>query len=140
MQLLFFFLSFDESVAIHESLTSILPAYGVGGTGAFTFAWVIPYGIAAIALFVVCFRFLLALPTQTKRGFMIAGGVFVLGAIGIEMIAAGMYETSGGKTDPLNFALLSTVEETLEMTGLIIFIHYILQYTAMQVKLFPSKL
>lgn len=139
LALAFFFLSFDESVSIHESLTLILPAYGIGGTGAFTFAWVIPYGIAAIALFVIFFRFLLALPAQTRRGFMIAGAVFVMGAIGIEMIAAGLYETNGGETQTLSFALLSTLEETLEMTGLILFIHYILQYAAAQVKLFPSK-
>lgn len=140
LALAFFFLSFDESVSIHESLTLILPAYGIGGSGAFTFAWIIPYGIAAIALFVAFFRFLLALPLQTRRGFMIAGGVFVMGAIGIEMVAASLYEMNGGKTENLNFALLSTIEETLEMAGLILFIHYILQYTAARVKLFPSKL
>ncbi|MBX3253468.1 MAG: hypothetical protein KF862_04950 [Chitinophagaceae bacterium] len=131
----FFFLAFDESVSIHESLTLILPGYGIGGKGAFTFAWVIPYGIAAVLLFIVFLKFLWTLPVRTRLGFMLSGAVFVMGAVGVEMIAAQLYNSNGGDTGTLGFALISTLEETLEMGGLILFIFYILQYTASQIRL-----
>ena len=64
-------------------------------------------------------RFLIHLPRRTCVLFLLAGAVYVGGALGMEMVAA-VYDQSHGYENAVT-ASLSTVEETMEMLGLVLF-------------------
>ncbi len=58
--------------------------------------------------------------------FFVSGATYVLGAIGFEMIGGSLYINS--KDMSLPYMLVMTVEETLEMSGIILFIFTLLLY------------
>lgn len=126
---LFLLLSIDEMSSIHERfmgpMRGALYKFGLYNSF-FYFAWVVPAAIFLVLLGIVYFRFLRALPPRTFRIFLIAGVVFVAGAIGLEMIGANFvyYE---GITDR-TFRMLQPLEELGEMLGLTIFIYGLLDY------------
>jgi hypothetical protein len=70
--------------------------------------------------------FLKRLPKQTRNLFMAAGVIYVGGAVGCEMIGALIVERSGLWSPA--FALEVLVEETLEMSGIALFIYAITSY------------
>jgi hypothetical protein len=127
MGYVFIFLGVDEFISIHESLTGVTRRAIGDGAGYLHYAWVLPYMIVFSVVFVYMARFFLRLPAWLKLQFVLAGSVFVAGAVGVEMIC-GKYEVVNGTTNTLTYALLATAEELLEMMGIIIFIHGLLRY------------
>ena len=125
----FLFMAIDEAASIHEML--IGPMRGLLGqeaSGIFFFAWVIP-GIAVAVIFGLSYlRFLLHLPFTTRWNVVLAGTLYLGGAIGMELIG-GRYAHIHG-VENLTYSMLATVEESLEMAGAIIFIHALLHYIA----------
>jgi hypothetical protein len=64
---------------------------------------------------------------ETERlGFIRADVIYVAGAIGMEILN-GRYASEYGY-DALQYAMLTLVEETLEMTGIALFIQTLLHY------------
>jgi hypothetical protein len=125
LALLFAFLSVDEMLMVHERL--IEPLRGqFGSSAAFHYAWVIPYGVGVVAFVGAYARFLMQLPKCTAVLFVAAGGVFVVGALGFEMVG-GILDSSVG-TGTVIYVLSQTVEETLEMVGIVIFLYAITDY------------
>jgi hypothetical protein len=123
----FLFLVFDETMSLHERLAKPLRRLlGEDLPGIFYFAWVIP-GIAIVIILGFIFRrFLTRLPSKTRAMFMIFAALYVSGVIGMELIG-GSYSKAYGQ-DNLPFNLLATVEESLEMIGIIGFIYALLHY------------
>lgn len=120
LALFFLFLAYDEAAQVHEMLNNVM-ARVVDASGFLAFAWVIP-GIAVVLAVALAFgRFLLALPRRTARAFLLAGLLYVGGALGVEMIGANLWSNRGW--DNMAYSLLATLEETLEMTGLIVLLH-----------------
>jgi len=119
------FLGVDEGVTIHEGLTNLLGEY-MDREGFLYFLWVIPYGIATMVLGLVFLRFLLRLPLRTRSLFLIAGFIFVSGAIGVEVFGAREADLYG--TDTITYTVLYTVEEFLEMTGIVVFIYALMSH------------
>ena len=115
----FVFLALDETCSFHEKL-----AKPVGDrlhtSGVFHYAWVIPYGIAALVFGIAFTRFLLRLPRRTAIRFVVAGAVFVTGAIGMEMVGGAVFEQSGAKS--WSYWGAQTMEEALEMLGVLVFL------------------
>ncbi|HEY8512404.1 MAG TPA: hypothetical protein VIL31_10625 [Cyclobacteriaceae bacterium] len=126
LSLTFLFLSLDESASVHEFFVKFLPRYmGIGGKGVFANAWVIVYGIGAGLLAIFLVPSLRKLKFDLMTGMALSGAVYVTGAIGCEML--GSYLMSNGILD-IRYALVATLEETLEMGGLILFIRCLLIY------------
>ncbi len=122
---IFLFLAIDETAAIHERLGDPLRSVLSPG-GFFYFPWVIPYGIAVL-LILVCFsRFLMQLPKPINTWFLASGAIYIGGALGSEMLGARHKELFG--SDNISYALYYTVEETLEMLGIALFIYALLKY------------
>ena len=71
-------------------------------------------------------NFLFKLPKTTSVSFIIAGIIYLTGLLGIEMVG-GYYHELHGKEN-LTYSLISTLEESLEMLGLILFIRALLDY------------
>lgn len=121
--LIFAFLTLDEFASIHERLD--VPMRTMLGTEGFLhFAWVIPYAVLVLVIGLSFVKFLMRLEKPIAIGFIISGGLFVSGALGMEMLGGKEAFDSGQAT--LTFILLATVEEVLEMSGVLLFIHFIL--------------
>ena len=125
----FLYMAIDEAASIHELL--IGPMRGLLGQqagGIFFFAWVIP-GIAVAMVFGLSYlKFLLHLPAKTRGRFVIAATLYLGGAIGMELIG-GRYADLHGMEN-LAYSMTATVEESLEMAGVIVFIYTLLNYIA----------
>lgn len=79
LALVFVFLSLDELLSIHETLTDDTRQFlGSNATGFFHFAWIIPYLILCVILASTLFRFLSMLPHGTRYLFIIAAQLLFL--------------------------------------------------------------
>lgn len=137
LAIIFLCLSADETASIHEMaaspihhwlesrghLDSVIPVIGT--------AWLlagIPF--AAIVFLAFC-QFLLKLPAMTRVLFLIAGGLYITGAIGLEALG-GRYidQHSGSRT--LTYEVMVAMEEGLEMIGVVVFIYALMMYIALE--------
>ncbi len=124
----FMLMAADEFIGFHEQLSGITKReFGLGGSGFLHFAWVIPAIIIISILGMFFLKFLIRLDSNTRTGFLLAGGVFLSGAIGMEMVDGRYYDLHG---DTLLYNLMSTIEESLEFFGVILFIDRLLLYIA----------
>ncbi len=133
LSILFVFLAADEFLQFHERVTKLLRSY-YNFEGILYFAWVIPYAIATVLIFIFFFRFIVNLPSKTKILLIISGFLFVTGALGFELLAAKIFSDTGGiKT--FFFKIDSTIEETLEFSGLILLIYSLLDFIRFKLKI-----
>ena len=125
MAVVFLFLSVDEMLMLQERATEPLRMM-FGASGLFYYAWVLPYGIGVLVFAAIYARFLFRLHRRTRFLFLAAGTIYVLGAIGVEMLSGLHFESHGGGNP--TYVALQTIEETLEMTGIVIFIFALADY------------
>jgi hypothetical protein len=123
----FLFMALDELASLHEKLGKpVNNLFGNRDLGAFSYGWVIPL-IALVALLALFFwRFLMHLPFNTRRTFFIAAIIYIGGALGCELIE-GYYRALYGT---LIYSAFTTIEESMEMAGVILFIWGLLVYIA----------
>jgi hypothetical protein len=121
----FLWLSFDELCEMHEMLGQFTEKR-LHPHGYFKFAWVIPGMLIAAAVGLSYVRFLYRLPRHTAVAFVIAGSIYIGGAIGMEMIGANYSDHHGQENLPYN--LLADAEELGEMTGVAIFLTALAQF------------
>lgn len=125
LSLIFVFLSLDESAQLHE--LSIAPLRELfGATGFLHYTWIVPAGICVALLVIAYLGFLAKLPARTRRLFLMAGAVYVGGAMGVEAVS-GKHASVHGRHN-LTYHLIITVEELLEMAGAVLFIYALLDY------------
>lgn len=125
MAIIFFILSIDEMIKIHDHFRSPMEKL-LGTSGIFYYAWFIPYGIVTILLGIAYYKFFMALPKRILKLFVFSAILFISGAIGFEAIG-GMYDEQYGQ-DNYVYYLLYTIEELLEMFGSILFFYALLLY------------
>ncbi|MCF7760672.1 MAG: hypothetical protein K9M98_09220 [Cephaloticoccus sp.] len=109
----FVFLSIDEIAGIHETLNSLID-----------YSWAIPGGIIATLVGLAYLPFLARLERSTAIQFIIGGGIFVGGAVGVEL-----YTEPFQANDELNtlaYNLWNALEEGMEMGGVLIFLRALL--------------
>lgn len=127
LSLALLYMAIDEGSRIHELLNG--PARSLLGqhaTGIFTHAWVI-FGISLILIFSLSYlRFFFSLPRSVQKQFFAAAATFFSGAVGMEMVG-GYYSELHGKED-FQYSMLATVEEGLEMAGVVLLINALLNY------------
>lgn len=116
------FLSLDEIAGFHESLNTdvVFTAY-VGH-------WTIAGGAVAAIVGAAFLPFLWRLPARTLLLFVVAGIVYVAGAVGVEF-ATISYEDAG-LLNTLAYNLWNALEEGMEMAGVIIYLYAFLEYEA----------
>ncbi|MFB3902554.1 MAG: hypothetical protein ACE15E_03815 [Acidobacteriota bacterium] len=121
---IFVFLSADETAQFHDK--SIKPLRrALGADGIFYFTWVIPGILFVAAVGLWSLRFLASLDRRTRNRFLLAGSVYISGSLIMEMVD-GVWASRHG----MNFFyfLLTDLEELLEMTGVLVFMHAILRF------------
>jgi hypothetical protein len=119
----FVYLSADEAAVLHEELGNAVGA--IFPNTILSYGWFVPGAIAVAVFAIFCLRFLLNLPGKTRWVFVLAGSIFVGGAIGIEALAS-PYEN--GRPPDFLFAILVALEEFMELAGLTIFIYALMNY------------
>jgi len=125
LALIFFLLSIDEVASFHERLIKPMRAVA-GAEGFFYFAWVIP-GMAAIALFAfLFFTYFWHLETKFKLLFFFSLAVYLGGVIGGEMLS-GYYAANLGQKN-YTYAIVASLEESIEMFGCSLIIYSLLEY------------
>lgn len=106
----FAYASLDEAVELHENLGGNFDTSGV-----LYFDWVIP-AIAIVALLAAIYLpFVRALPPATRKRLVIAGALYIAGALVMELPLGWWTERAG--SDSLGYALIDWVEEAMEMLG-----------------------
>jgi hypothetical protein len=150
LSVIFIYLSADESASIHEAIGQLSEhllhnTTGFTPSGAISFFWVVPGAVFVLIVLVAYLRFLAHLPRSTRRLFLFAGAVFVLGALGIEMLSAqvssssgaianffgmdlGLSQHSANAIPKIMIGLQTCVEEMFEMLGLTAFVYALLAY------------
>lgn len=119
----FVFLGFDEGTRLHEEIGDLFENV-VDAEGWLYFPWVIPYSILFGIAMIIYFRFYLTLDRRLQIRLFICAVVFLSGAIGVELFSAREADAHG--TDSMTYSILYTIEESLEMAGLILLIDTLL--------------
>ncbi len=125
LSILFLYLSVDESASIHENFGNIqgyLVRKELISPIVSTHPW-LPFGVFFVfAVSIVLLPFLRKLPTDTRRYFLIAGCVFVTGAVGFEYLGTVMLEKGiVESTKDMAYLVRRLFEEGFEMYGVAIF-------------------
>ena len=121
MSIVFLGLAVDEFLFLHEEINSRLDLSSVT-----QWSWV-SVGIVLVFVFAfIFFRMIAHLPPSLRRLFIIAGLIYVSGAIVMETLG-GHYVTVWGHNS-LRYAVCVTSEEFLEMIGIAVFIYALLKY------------
>lgn len=130
LSIIFLFLAIDEIASIHEQLNWIGSAM-VETTGFLAYGWVIPYGILSIFFITVYAKFLFNLPRRSMIFFILSGTIFLSGALGLEMVGGRTHELYQSQ-ETIQYALLYTGEEFLEMLGVALFIYSLLRHIVIE--------
>lgn len=113
---IFVYLAIDEGAGIHE-LTGTFVNRFIEPVGLLRFSWVV-VAFVALTIFGAAFaRFTLRLPRETRTRFIIAGLLYVGGAVGVEMLAGLYIDNTRAWRSPIYYAL-TTFEESLEAAGM----------------------
>lgn len=122
---IFLFLAIDENCSIHEVFIPITRKV-IDVRGIFYFAWVIPASVLIIVFLAVFRKFVFQLPKKYKNLFILAGTIYLSGALGMELLGGYIVDSFGFNT--MQYVVVSTIEELLEMFGVVIFINALLSY------------
>ncbi|UVT19503.1 MAG: multidrug transporter [Nitrospira sp.] len=121
------YMAVDEASGIHELLHR--PADWLLGerlSRMLYFSWII-FGIAFVIGFALSYlNFFFSLPSKTRKQFLAAAATFLSGGMGMELVG-GFYGGSHGLQN-FQYSMLSTMEEGLEMAGVIVLISALLNY------------
>jgi hypothetical protein len=121
----------DEVGKLHERL--IDPMRGlINGKGFLYFGWIVPASILVALIGLYYLKFLFHLPIKFRKLFILSAVVFLGGSIGMESV--GGYYVSHYTIDDIIYQSLATIEESLEMLGIVIFIHAVLSYIIVSFK------
>ena len=125
LSIIFFYLAIDELLALHEGLGGLAVRF-LGEENLIFQDWAYA-GIVLVVLFILLFwSFFNHLPPVHKLRFFMSAALYIGGALGLEIIGS-IYIMRNGFQD-IPFILFTTVEETLEMVGVIYFINTLMIY------------
>jgi hypothetical protein len=117
----FLYISLDETVSLHEAASGWMRLGGV-----LYFSWVIPAGILVVLLGISYLRFLAHLPKKTRLQFIVAGAIYVTGAVVMELPLGYWTEQHGSQS--FGYAAIDLVEESMEILGVTLFLLSLMDY------------
>lgn len=121
----FVLLSADEAFRLHE-LVSDLVKSSLTSDWVPMFAWVVPYGLALLILTGIFLPWFARLDRSSQVRFALAAALYIGGALGMELVSSFYFESldpDREKFRTLTGGLLGTVEESLELIGVSVFLH-----------------
>lgn len=131
LSFIFLFLSLDELFRIHENFQGY-SSNAMERFGFFLYGWIVYYVAGLLILGVIIIQPLFKLPQSIIKKFLIAGCIFLLGAVVFENIAGTLILKENIIAEEVDVTpklfFLSTLEELLEMIGVSYFIYSILLF------------
>jgi hypothetical protein len=118
---LFAAMSLDEVATFHERMAA-LPLPGIGSRG-----WAGAGLLLVVVVGVRLVRWVLGLDIDLRVAMIAGGALFVAGAVGLEVLAGNHQSVHGEDTW---FWVLSTVEENLELLGVVVVVRALLGHLA----------
>ena len=141
---IFTLLAIDEWISIHDVIGGSIGNAITPTLSAKFGAWTTVYFILSVALLLFFSKFLFRLPKKTAVLFFTAGSIYVLGAIGFEYLADEGITYSLAALSALNLDakvfLISIIEESLEITGILLFNYTLIQYLNQKYQITELKL
>lgn len=125
LAVVFTYLSLDELAGVHEELIPRLSLV-VEARGALTYPWTIVAAPLVAVFALVYARFLWKLPLRTAGLLLLAGAVYVGGALGLEAGGGLIVDEDGEITLP--YVLVTSAEEFLEMIGAALCLYAVADY------------
>lgn len=126
LALIFLAFSVDEIVSFHEGIVGVTLHNAFNLSGILYFGWVIPAAAFILFFAVIYLRLFLNLPSRTRRLFLLAGFVYVGGALGLELVGGYYFDLYGGEN--IVYAGITTLEEAMEMVGAVLFLYALVDY------------
>lgn len=125
VSVIFLMMSVDEISSIHEIMNNPF-RNALNLSGAFYWAWIVP-GLIFLFIMVFAFRqFFMMIDRRFRRLFILSGFIYIMGAVGFEMLGGWLYSNKLG--DSYFYIFEVVVEESLEMFGLLLFIYALIEY------------
>ncbi len=128
LAIIFLAMSIDATVSFHEvTVAPLRKALDLGGI--FYFSWVLlatPF-VLGVGLYFIPFLF--RLPRKTAIRFVVAGLVFVGGALGTEFLCGYLATTAGMESLP--YRITAASQECLEVIGMTLFVIALLRHLAL---------
>lgn len=121
----FFYIAIDEVFSIHE-----MAGRWANLSGVLYFSWVVPAAVVVLVVGISYVRFLRHLPRRTAIRFLIAGTMYVGGAVLMELPLGYWTEKHGSHN--LGYGLIDAVEESLEMLSINLFNLWLVDHLAEQ--------
>ena len=126
---IFLLAAIDEAVQLHELVNEqIISSTGVSEAAV---PWVAPAAVLVLALAVAYREFVRHLAEPVRRRAILGGGIFVAGALGLELLEGASLAALEGETGDFADGLVSTVQEFCEMLGVV----FILEALVLQLSL-----
>jgi hypothetical protein len=129
-------LSMDEVASVHELVGTLAGSWiihAVAPGEVYNYSWLIAGVIFASVIFVLLLPFSWLLPRRVAGMLLIAGAIFMLGAVGMEAFTAAIHdEVVALKPGDRMWTIIIAAEESLEMLGVIVAIHAILLFTGLR--------
>lgn len=123
----FLYMSIDEATSIHEMSGGTVRAI-LGTSRIFFYAWTIPaFGVVGI-ISLLYLRFLLHIPREIRIKFIWAAALFLGGSLGLETISGWIHQIPLESRGPAAYGLITWLEESLEMFGILVFMHGLADY------------
>lgn len=107
----------DEMFQLHERVIDDVRGW-FGGVRALYFGWVVPYAGVALAIVAASWSWWRALLPRVQWRLAIDVACYVLGALGFELLGGWYFGGDPTRIDII-YAVFFTIEETLEMVGLL---------------------
>ena len=132
---IFLFLSFDEAFVLHEGLGDFTGEYiqqtGIlQASGLLYFPWILPYAFLTSILGIFYLPFFMRLPRKTFILLFVSAVIFLTGAAFFDMLGGREAELNGYYS--VTYTVLYTIEEFLEMSGMILLMFTLLDYIEQQ--------
>ena len=125
-------MSIDEVAMIHERILGgigdLILVEGADRSPYLFYSWVILGAPLVLGVVAFMLRFVLRLPSKTRKLVFLSGAVFVAGALGMEVLNSRLHKLSGHLT--IEYLLSTALEEFLEMAGVGVFLYALLDYWA----------
>lgn len=122
----FLLVAIDEFIGMHEQLSEPLRNL-LHTRGVLYFAWVLPYALLVMLLAGIYGHFVFEMPVHIRHGLLLSATVFLVGALGFEMLAGQLLEYRYLENVLVEGAMI-TLQESLEIAGMILFIHTLMRY------------
>ena len=123
---IFTILAFDEVLSIHEILIIPDVSKALNLPWFLHSMWVIPGAIFVLWFGKHYWQFSQHLPYKSRQHFFLAAAIYVGGALVMEAVGSHIAEWQGQQN--ITYALIATVEEVMEMIGIVVFIYGLLFY------------